>query len=236
MTKVDHRGCRTCGPHLSTYEDISNQTTAAQGPGWWFCSNPRTSPLYDEHGVVARHGKPCETNFCFDCVWHNVSRIEQALHYVDPDALITINDVGLDHTEGRRSMKALRRHLRTKTNLLVEDLYVLERYVERGHIGLHAHMYAHGDVPDEYDLRRAAEAVGIELGRSHRPVRVDRMSHHGNLTYFFKATKDKKSLKPFLDDNGGNLVNTTRGFWRVPGQAPAPKGFRGLLRQVRQAA
>lgn len=127
--------------------------------------------MHDEHGVLVMHGKPCETNYCPDCVWHNVSKIEKALHYVEPEALITINDVGLDHAEARTSMKALRRNLRTKTKVVFEDLYVLERYVEQDHNGLHAHMYAHGEVPDEYDLCRAADAAGINLSRRHIPCR-----------------------------------------------------------------
>ncbi len=189
--------------------------------------------MHDEHGVLVMHGKPCETNYCPDCVWHNVSKIEKALHYVEPEALITINDVGLDHAEARTSMKALRRNLRTKTKVVFEDLYVLERYVEQDHNGLHAHMYAHGEVPDEYDLCRAADAAGINISRAAHPVQVNLMRDHQNLAYFFKATQDERTHRSFLNDNGGSLMNTTKGFWRIPGQAPAPQGCRGLLRQVK---
>ena len=62
---------------------------------------------------------------------------------------------------------------------------------------------------------------------------MDPLWHHGNLIDFFKANQDERTHRSFLNGYGGSPMNTTKRFWRIPGQASAPQGYRGLLRQVR---
>lgn len=181
-------------------------------------------------------GKPCQTNYCPDCVKRNVFKIVRCLHLVNPLVFFTISDVAPDHATALRRMKNLRQQLRKKADLRFADLYVLERYTEVGRPGLHLHGYGHGDFPDEHQLLRAAAASGMNVHRSDRPVDVQPMNHHLGLDYCFKRARNEVTLKSFLDDNGGNLVHTSRGFWRVPGQAPATGGYRGLLRQQGSAS
>ncbi len=222
-----------CASDSSLFEEICDRSGDGR-TSWWHCKNARTSPRCDQHGVVLLHGKPCETNYCSDCVRHNVANVVRALHLVKPGVLVTVNDVAADHREALRRMNAIRRHLRDRARLDFQDLFVLERYTARDHPGLHTHLFGHGDLPDEHQLLRAAETAGVDLSRSERPVDVQPVTHHGNLAYLFKATRSESTLKPFLDDNGGSLVHTSRGFWRLPGQPPTPGGYRGLLRQARR--
>jgi hypothetical protein len=233
---LEHNSCRVCSRRCSSREDISTRTENWPGPQWWYCPTPRTPEVADVNGEILLYGKPCQTNYCFECVSHNAARVEIALHLVEPQVFISINDVGNHHTDCRAAMKVFRCHLRNKTHLRFEDLYVLERYAEKGHNGLGVHLYGHGDLPDHTDVLRAAWAAGMDPQRRDNPVNVQPISHHGNLGYAFKHTTRPDTLKSFLDDNGGSLMNTTRGFWRIPGHAPAPQGYRGLLRQGRTRA
>lgn len=234
-TTLGQIDCRICCLRLSTTEDILNKQKPARSGycNWWFCSEARTSAMCDENGVIVMYGKPCLRNYCFDCVQHNVSRIIRALHLVQPEGLVTINDVGQHHEDARARVRAFRRRLRARTGAKIEDLYVLERYVERDRDGLGLHMYVHGYLPDEREVLPAAWDAGMDPDRRPRAVHVDPMTHHGNLGYFFKHTESSASLKSFMDDNGGNLMSTSRGFWRLPGHLPARQGYRGLLRQAR---
>ena len=86
-----------------------NQDQQQQGPRWWYCPSPRTPPTFDHHGEIIRQGKPCETNFCFECVPHTVGKVEAAIHHVEPQWLVTINDVGMNHSQARANRKTYRR-------------------------------------------------------------------------------------------------------------------------------
>ena len=97
-------------------------------------------------------------------------------------------------------------------------------------------MYAHGDRPDPDDVLHAAWDAGMDPHRRVNPVNVQRMDGHRNLAYFFKQALREPTQKRFLNDNGGSLLNTTRGFWRLPGHPPAAGGYLGLLRQVRSTS
>ena len=237
MDTVRALDCATCRRGSSNYEEKYNNSEQEEQEhlGWWFCSNARSPHGVTQDGELLWWGKPCETNYCPECGPRNVRLYEIGIHIVSPGLFITINDVAPNHDLGRVRMTAFRREVR-RWGYWFEDAYSFERYVERSRTGLHAHLLGHGDLPSQEVLDHAAERAGFDP--CTKGTRVDRqpVSHHGNVGYLLKSARNPSTRPAFLYDNGGRLLSTTRGFWKLPSGEVPRGGIRGFLRAVREAA
>lgn len=162
---------------------------------------------------------PCKRNTCLVCVRSKVRQITCAMHIVRPSWWLTLDRVGATWREASVTMTRFRRRRRERWGLEIEDAYFLEPYRNGG---LHAHVWATGDMPDPERLYDAA------LDSSTRVGALDAVRHHGGLGYALKDTRTRTGLESYLTANNGTLVHATRGFWKRPGGSPVVGGYRAL--------
>jgi len=187
----------------------------------------------------------CGANSCPYCSKIKRRQVVRAVGASDPQAFLTLTQVGNEFPVVQARMRNLFRRL-ARSGWPMEFIYVVECNRKNGKHFHHVHALVHGVVPDASTMADAAQHAGLgavvqfdELkGDPLRPARyIWQNDSYRRPTYNNGERKPRKHLPLDLPHllwiNGGRIFHSSRGFWRIDGE-PTRGGFEALVRMTRE--